>query len=91
MRGSDGDARLAVAGLTLDRLGDKVTVRQVKFGSEAAKYGIGAGDEITAVLTAADRPSRYWIAIPALVVLAGIVILQRRRMGHGRKARRAAA
>lgn len=86
MRGNTGDERLAAAGITLDRLGDKVTVRQIKFGSEAAKYGIGAGDEITAVLTAADRPSRYWIAIPAIALLGLIVFMQLRRRRHHKPA-----
>ena len=50
-----------------------------RFGSQAAKYGLAAGDEITAVLVPADRPDRYWLAIPALLLLAGIVMLQLRR------------
>jgi hypothetical protein len=54
-------------------------VQTVKFGSEAAKYGLAAGDEVTAVLVAADRPSRYWFALPAVALLGFIVILQWRR------------
>ncbi|HVX56393.1 MAG TPA: DUF3394 domain-containing protein, partial [Candidatus Saccharimonadales bacterium] len=50
-----------------------------KFGSEAAKYGLAPGDEVTSVLTAAQRPSRYWFALPALALLAIIVLLQLRR------------
>jgi len=34
---------------------------------------------VTAVLIAAERPSRYWFAIPALALLAIIVTMQRRR------------
>jgi hypothetical protein len=51
----------------------------VRFGSEAAKYGLAAGDEITSMLVPTDRPSRYWFAIPAALLLAGIITLQRRR------------
>jgi MYXO-CTERM domain-containing protein len=58
----------------------------VRFGSEAAKYGLLAGDEITAVLVPADRPHRYWFALPALFVLALIVLLQRRRQMAARSA-----
>jgi MYXO-CTERM domain-containing protein len=54
-------------------------LQTVRFGSEAAKYGLAPGDAITAVLVPADRPSRYWFALPALALLAGIVALQRRR------------
>jgi hypothetical protein len=54
-------------------------VQTVRFGSEAAKYGLAPGDTITAVLVKADRPSRYWMAIPAFLLLAVIVLLQLRR------------
>lgn len=77
--GKTGIERLRAAGLTLSTLGDKTTVLTSRFGSQAAKYGLGAGDEVTAVLVPAHRPNRYWLTIPALLILAGIVILQRRR------------
>jgi TRAP transporter 4TM/12TM fusion protein len=77
--GTSGRERLQKAGLALTTLGDKVTVQSVSFGSEAAKYGLAAGDEILAVLIPAHRPSRYWFAIPALLLLAGVVMLQLRR------------
>jgi TRAP transporter 4TM/12TM fusion protein len=77
--GKTGTERLQGAGLSLSTLGDKVTVKLVSFGSEAAKYGLGAGDEVISVLVPAHRPNRYWFAIPALLLLAGIVLLQRRR------------
>ena len=81
--GEGGAERLRNAGLVLTRAGDKVSVQTVRFGSEAAKYGLSAGDEITAVLVAADRPSRYWFALPALVLLGLIVLLQ---LGRKRRA-----
>jgi TRAP transporter 4TM/12TM fusion protein len=77
--GADGTERLRAAGLALDTSGDAPTVRSVRFGSEAAKYGLAAGDEITAVLVPAERVDRYWLAVPALVLLGLIVVLQRRR------------
>jgi TRAP transporter 4TM/12TM fusion protein len=77
--GTTGAERLQAAGLSLSSLGDKVTVKLVSFGSEAAKYGLAPGDEIATVLVPADRPSRYWLVIPALLLLAGIILLQRRR------------
>jgi len=77
--GTTGAERLQAAGLSLSALGDKVTVRLVSFGSEAAKYGLAAGDEIATVLVPADRPSRYWLALPALLLLGVIVLLQLRR------------
>ncbi len=59
--------------------GEKASVQAVSFGSEAAKYGLAPGDEILAVLVPAHRPSRYWFALPALLLLGAIVLLQQRR------------
>ena len=78
--GKTSTERLQRSGLSLSTLGDKVTISLVSFGSEAAKYGLAPGDEITSVLLRAQRPSRYWFAIPALLLLAGIILLQRRRV-----------
>jgi TRAP transporter 4TM/12TM fusion protein len=79
-----GQQRLQTTGLTLSQQGDSVSVTQVKFGSEAAKYGLSGGDKITAVLTPANRPDRFWLTIPAFLLLAGVVLLQRRRrLPHG--------
>ena len=77
--GKTGVERLQRSGLTLSTLGDKVTVKLVSFGSEAAKYGLAPGDEVLSVFVAADRPSRYWFVLPALLLLAVVVMLQRRR------------
>jgi TRAP transporter 4TM/12TM fusion protein len=71
--------RLRAAGLTLSVVGDKATVREVRFGSDAAKYGLAAGDEITAVLVPADRISRYWLTVPALLLFGLILLLQLHR------------
>ena len=75
----DGKQRLQAAGLAVSSLGGDTTVQTVRFGSEAAKYGLAGGDKIIAVLTPADRPSRYWFMIPALALLAIVVLLQLRR------------
>ncbi len=70
--------RLRLAGLTLT-MGEKPAIQTVKFGSEAAKYGLAPGDELVSVLVPSDRPSRYWATIPAFLLLGLIVVLQRRR------------
>src|SRR5690348_9962714 len=77
--GKNGLERLQKTGLGISTLPGPVMVQTVKFGSEAAKYGLAPGDEVTSVLTAAERPSRYWFALPALALLAIIVMLQLRR------------
>jgi TRAP transporter 4TM/12TM fusion protein len=82
--GTTGAERLRAAGLTVSAAGGEPAVQSVQFGSEAAKYGLAPGDQITAVLVPADRLHRYWFVIPALVVLGLIVWLQRRRQVAGR-------
>jgi TRAP transporter 4TM/12TM fusion protein len=77
--GAGGVDRLRTTGLAIATLGSTTTVQTSRFGSQAAKYGLAAGDEITAVLVPADRANRYWLAIPGLLLLAGIVLLQLRR------------
>jgi TRAP transporter 4TM/12TM fusion protein len=78
--GKTGAERLQHAGLRLSMLGQDVRVQQVQFGSQAAKYGLAAGDEVIAVLVPAHRPSRYWFALPAIALLTVIIFLQRRRV-----------
>ena len=34
------------------------------------------------MLVPADRPSRFWFVLPALLLLAVVVMLQRRRIAH---------
>jgi hypothetical protein len=77
--GEGGVDRLARAGLVVRAQGDTAVVQSVRFGSEAAKYGLAAGDQIRGVLVPADRISRYWFVLPALVLFAGIALLQLRR------------
>src|SRR5262249_10796141 len=77
--GESGRERLDKAGLALTPAGAKLRIQTVRSGSEAARYGLAPGDEITAILVPAPRPSRYWFALPGLALLAGIVALQRRR------------
>ena len=76
--------RLATSGLTLNQAGDEIMIQSVRFGSEARKYGLQPGDKISAVVVPADRPTAYWFAIPALVVLGLILVAQRRRRALAR-------
>ena len=72
-------------GLRVNALGDKVTIGQVRLGSQAAKFGLQFGDTIAGVEVPADRPSRYWFALPAILLLGLVAWLQRRRSGRVRK------
>ena len=79
--GATGDARarLAVSGIVLSP-GPQPTITSVRPGSEAARQRLRPGDKIEAVRVPADRPSPFWLAIPAILALGGLVLLQRRRL-----------
>ena len=79
--GATGDARarLAVSGIVLSP-GPQPTITSVRPGSEAARQRLRPGDKIEAVRVPADRPSPFWLAIPAILALGALVLLQRRRL-----------
>jgi TRAP transporter 4TM/12TM fusion protein len=74
-----GEERLEAAGLALRTDGDKVIVDNVTFGSPAQSAGMDWDQEILRVLRPEAVPSKYWMILPALGLLALIVMLQRRR------------
>ena len=78
--GAKGDARerLSQSGLVLSP-GASPTITSVRPGSEAARQKLRPGDKIEAVNVLSERPSAFLFAIPAIAVLAGLVLLQRRR------------
>ena len=77
--GASGEEKIGGAGLTLRQDGEKVIVDDVAFDSAAQKAGFDWDQEIIEVRKPVDQPSKYWMLIPALLVLAGIVMLQRGR------------
>jgi TRAP transporter 4TM/12TM fusion protein len=88
-----GAERVAALGIKLRQDGSKVLIDDVGFDSKAKKAGLDWDQEILFVLRPSDQPSKYWMYIPALVLLGGVVLLQRRRapaadatLGAARKA-----
>ncbi len=77
--GATGEERLEAAGLTLRVDGERVFVEDVAYGSRAQEVGLDWDREVLQVLEPLPQPSNYWMYIPALLVLAGIVWLQLRR------------
>ncbi len=75
----DAAGRLHDAGLELTHVGNEVRVLSVAFGSAAERTGLRAGWRITSVLVPADRPAKEWMFVPALLLLGGVVALQRPR------------
>jgi len=78
----DGKTRLSqAAGLELREEEGKLVIDMVQFGGAADKQGLGELDtgEIANVIMASDRPAKQWLYIPALLLLALVIILQRSR------------
>jgi len=57
-----------------------VQIAAVAFGSTAERLGLEQGLRVTAIEMPADRPAKEWVFLPALVLLAVVAALRRRRM-----------
>jgi len=78
--------RLSMAGLSVMALGEQAQIANVAFRSAASKAGWESGWDVQAVLVPnPHRPSDFWVYVPALLLLAGIWVVQ------GRRARRSGA
>ena len=77
--GGTPEERLAEAGLELRSEEGKILIDNLMFGSAAESAGLDFDWEISAVVAAADRPPKELMFIPALLLLAGIIMLQRAR------------
>ncbi len=78
--GTSGEERLEKAGITLRFEDGRVFIDDVAFDSPAKRAGLDWDQEILQVLKPEPQPSKYLLYIPALLVLAGIIWLQRRRV-----------
>jgi TRAP-type uncharacterized transport system fused permease subunit len=76
---ASGMERIASAGLELRDDGGRMLVDNIVFGSAAEKQKIDFDWEVVSVETAAERPPKQLIFIPALLALVVVILLQRRR------------
>ena len=74
-----GAERLAEAGLEVREEEGKVLVDNLAFGSPADKLGLDFDWEIRGLQLPADRPSKLWMVIPALVLFGLVLFSQRTR------------
>jgi hypothetical protein len=79
-----GEERLKQAGLELRQEDEVLLVDFVGFGSPAEKLGLDLDWRIESVRLPVDRPPKELFYFPAVLLLAGIVLLQRRRLAAGR-------
>ena len=87
--GTTGEEKLEDAGLVTRSEGDKLFVDDVGFDSAAQLAGLDWDQEIVRVLKPVSQPSKYLMFIPALLLLAFVVFLQKGR--NGKIPRKAAA
>ena len=78
-----GEERLEVAGIVTRTEGDRMFIDDVVYGSPARAAGLDWDQEILRVLKPVPTPSKYWMFIPALLLLALVVMLQRGRNQRG--------
>lgn len=79
--GETGEDRLAAAGIELIQDGDRTVIDNVAFDSPAQEAGLDWDQTILAVQAPVATPSRYWIYVPAFLLLGLLVWAQRRRAG----------
>ncbi|MCL6417489.1 TRAP transporter permease [Aestuariirhabdus sp. Z084] len=76
---ASGEERIAHTGMELLIEGDSVTIDAVDFGGPANKSGLDFDWQITEIQTPNERPPKQLMFIPALLLLAGVFLSQRRR------------
>ncbi|MEQ8898057.1 MAG: TRAP transporter permease [Roseovarius sp.] len=79
LAGETGADRVLAAGIEWIENDGKVIIDNVTFDSAAQKAGLDWDQEIIEVKAPVPQPSKYWMFIPALLLLALVVVLQRRR------------
>jgi TRAP transporter 4TM/12TM fusion protein len=77
-----GKARLEKAGLELRTEKKRVFVDMVAFDSLAQKAGIDFDWEILSLQIPTDRPAKQWVYLPAFLLLALLIFVQRKRRTH---------
>ncbi|MDK3075235.1 TRAP transporter permease [Sedimentitalea sp. JM2-8] len=80
--GETGEERLENAGLMFREDGGDLIVDDVAFGSAAADAGLDWDQKVLRVLRPVGQPTKYLMFIPALLLLALVVFLQRGRAGR---------
>jgi len=76
---ASGSERLAFAGLELREQDGRILVDNVIWNSPAQLAKIDFDWEIKAIELPLQQPDKYWMYLPALLLLGGIVFLQKRR------------
>ena len=72
--------RLATAGIGVSGISVSPVISSVRPGSEAARLKLKPGDKVESLsVVNKERPSAFLFAVPAIVLLVALALLQRRR------------
>ncbi len=82
-----GEEKLADAGLAFRTDGDRMLIDDVAYDSPAQTAGLDWDQEVLRVLRPVSVPSKYWMFLPALLLLGLVVVLQRGRAAKTRPAK----
>jgi len=77
--GATAEERVENAGLELLTKGDEVIIDNVTFGSEAQAANLEFDQKILQVRAPAEQPAKELMFIPAFLLLAALIFLQRLR------------
>ncbi|MHA3916427.1 TRAP transporter permease [Halovulum sp. GXIMD14793] len=79
--GETGEEKLENAGVLVRTDGEKMLIDNVTYDSPAQAAGLDWDQQILQVMQPIDQPSKYWMFLPALLLLGLVVFLQRSRAG----------
>lgn len=79
-RAKTAEERISSMGLMLNNENGRMLVDMVEFGSPAEAAGIDFDWEIRSVVVDSDRPMKEWVFVPALLILFGLGMNQKRRI-----------
>lgn len=79
----DGLQRIQRAGITLANGPAQVDILAVRLKRQAHKAGLEPGFTVAAIELPADRPAKQWLYLPASLLLAAVLGLQRLRRDEG--------
>ncbi|MDC5808976.1 TRAP transporter permease [Vibrio europaeus] len=78
-KATTAEDRISSMGLMLNNANGRMLVDMVEFGSPAESAGVDFDWEIRSVVVEADRPMKEWVFVPALLILIGLGLNQKRR------------
>ena len=86
IKGAPPDKRMERVGLTTEMKGDRLEIVDIGIDSAAEKIRLDVANRnrILGIETRIPQPDKQWYTLPAWLLLALVVVMQRRRAAAGR-------